>query len=70
MEFTCVVLGLAGGYVLWKGAPEGRYALGCLLSSLAFFISFLGWWWSELLYDQQVFYSFYAQSQNLLHFVK
>lgn len=70
MELTCVVLGLAGGYVLWKGAPEGRYALGCLLSSLAFSISFLGWWWSELLYDQQVFYSFYAQSQNLLHLVK
>lgn len=70
MEFTWVVLGLVGGYVLWKGVPEGKFYAGSLLSLLAFSIAFLGWWWSELLYDQQVFYSFYAQSQNLLHLAK
>jgi hypothetical protein len=68
MEFTCVVLGLAGGYVLWKGAPEGKYVAGSLLSLLAFVISFLGWWWTEVLYDQQVMYAYYAASHKLLSF--
>jgi len=68
MEFTCVVLGLAGGYVWWKGAPEGKYVAGSLLSLLAFVVSFLGWWWTEVLYDQQVIYSYYAASHKLLSF--
>jgi hypothetical protein len=68
MEFTCVVLGLAGGYVWWKGAPEGKYVAGSLLSLLAFVVSFLGWWWTEVLYDQQVMYSYYAASHKLLSF--
>ena len=70
MEYTLIVLGVTGGYVLWKGAPEGKYVAGSLLSLLAFSMALLGWWWSELLYDQQVFYSFYAQSQSLLPLAK
>jgi hypothetical protein len=71
MEIILIVLGLVGGYALWKGAPEGKYVVGSLLLSLlALVIAFLGWWWSELLYDQQVFYSFYAQSQHLLDLAK
>jgi hypothetical protein len=70
MELVWVVVGLAGGYVWWKGAPDARYAAGSLMSFLAFIVAFMGWWWSELIYDQQVFYSFYAQNQNLLNLAK
>jgi hypothetical protein len=70
MEVTCMLLGLAGGYVCWKGAPKGEYGAGLTLSVLAFVVAFLGWWWSELLYDREVFYSFYAESHHLLGLVK
>ena len=70
MEITCILLGFAGGYVSWTDAPEGQYGAGIMLSVLAFVVAFLGWWWSELIYDQEVFYSFYAESHHLMGLVK
>jgi hypothetical protein len=66
MEFTFIVLGFAGGYVFWKGAPPRAYGAGLLLSILLSGIAYFGWWWTEVLYDQQVLHSFYAQSRHIL----
>jgi hypothetical protein len=67
MEFTLLILAAAGGYTLWKGAPERRwFGTGFLLSFLFFGMAFFGWWWTEVLYNQQVNYSFYVDSHNLL----
>jgi hypothetical protein len=80
MEFTLLVLAAAGWYVLAvrkpeakpappaakhiaqaKGVPRGAYLmLAAFLSSTAF----LGWWATQVLYDQQVFYSYQALLQN------
>jgi hypothetical protein len=66
MEFTFIILGLAGGYAFWKGAPPRAYGSGLLLSLLLSGIAYFGWWWTEVLYDEQVLHSFYAQSRHLL----
>jgi hypothetical protein len=67
MEFTLLILAAAGGYTLWKGAPERRwFGTWFLLSFLFFGMAFFGWWWTEVLYNQQVNYSFYVQTHNLL----
>jgi hypothetical protein len=67
MEFTLLILAAAGGYILWKGAPGRRwFGTGFLLSFLLFGMAFFGWWWTEVLYNQQVNYSFYVDSHNLL----
>jgi hypothetical protein len=67
MEFTLLILAVAGSYTLWKGTPErGWFGTGFLLSFLFFGIAFFGWWWTEVLYNQQVNYSFYVQTHNLL----
>jgi hypothetical protein len=66
MEFTLLVLAFAGWYVLWPRALEaqkgrGRIRFGYLL--LAAFLTVaasLGWWSTEVLYDQQVIYSYQA----------
>jgi hypothetical protein len=79
MEFTLLVLAAAGWVVLWPRAPKvtgapgeahiqngrGRIRVPYLL--LAAFLtasSFLGWWSTQVLYDQQVFYSYQALIQN------
>ena len=59
MEFTFFSLGLAGIWLVGRGAvatrPYGRYVL---LSALLTAITYFGWWWSEVLYDRQVLYMF------------
>lgn len=82
MEFTLLVLGLAGAGVLWKAMPKaapghGAHAVHAkpvppkprgvrgslvLISLLCTATAFLGWWMTEVMYDQQVIYSYYAQS--------
>jgi hypothetical protein len=64
MESTLIVLGLAGLFILKRDASRS-YGTVLLLSFLATSMAFLGWWWTEALYDQQVIYSFYAQISNL-----
>jgi hypothetical protein len=67
MEFTLLILAVAGGYTLWKGTPGRRwFGTGFLLSFLLLGMAFFGWWWTEVLYSQQVNYSFYVNSHNLL----
>jgi|SRR5579864_1430679 len=67
MEAALLVLGLAGCYALWKGAPQRAFGAGLLLSSLATILTFFAWWLTVVLYDQQVIYSFYVRRSNLLH---
>jgi len=68
MEFTFIVLGLAGGYMRRKGAPPRPYGAGVLLSLLLSGIAYFGWWWTEVLYDEQILHSFYALN-HLQHLV-
>jgi hypothetical protein len=78
MEFTLLVLAAAGWYVLWPRAPKGdapgeaptengRGTIRLPYLFLAAFLtasSFLGWWSTQVLYDQQVFYSYQALLRN------
>jgi hypothetical protein len=79
MEFTLLVLAAAGWYVLWPRAPkatgapgeaqteDGRGTIRVPYLFLAAFLtasSFLGWWSTQVLYDQQVFYSYQALIRN------
>jgi hypothetical protein len=72
MEFTLIVIAVGGGYILWKHRPKERTGhetagahdkrkrrFGYLV--LAGFITLtasLGWWATQVLYDQQVIYSY------------
>jgi uncharacterized membrane protein YfcA len=77
MEFTLLALAAAGGYLLWhrrptkKDAPEEANVpneardirFGYLFLSLFLTVSaFLGWWATQVLYDQQVIYSYKSLS--------
>jgi hypothetical protein len=78
MEFTLLVLAAAGWHVLWPRAPkvavsgeaqpqDGRGRIRIAYVFLVTFLaasSFLGWWSTQVLYDQQVFYSYQAFIQN------
>jgi hypothetical protein len=64
MESTLFVLGGAGLYIVMKGMRR-NYGTALLVSFLITVMAFLGWWWTEVLYDQQVISSFYAQINNL-----
>jgi len=60
MEFTLYLLSGAGGYVLLRGTRR-TYRASVLVSLLLFgALAFLGWWWTEVLYDHLVIHSFYA----------
>jgi hypothetical protein len=77
MEFTLLVLAAAGGGLLWRRAPtridpqaepRSQNARGeirfvyLLLAAILTFTAFLGWWATQVLYDQQVIYSYKALS--------
>jgi hypothetical protein len=76
MEFTLLILGVAGSYVLWKGVqgeqgmPNERGVITNLRPGLLFLLflfmatASFGWWTTEVMYDKQVVYSHYAQSQK------
>jgi len=64
-EITFVILGVAGCVAIWRGAhgylkPPHRYQLLfwplLVLTPMAYF----AWWWTELLYDQLILYSYVA----------
>jgi hypothetical protein len=77
MEFTLLLLAAAGGYLLWQRRPtrinpqaeprsqnarrEIRFVY-LLLAAILTFTAFLGWWATQVLYDQQVIYSYKALS--------
>ena len=66
MEFTLMVLGFTGGFVLWSGAHQRRYGSWLLLSALLTGIAFFAWWWTEVLYDQLVLHSSFALVRHLV----
>jgi len=78
MEFTFLVLAAAGWRLLWQHRPKkkgshaeprahngaGEIRFVYLLLSLFLTVStFLGWWATQVLYDQQVIYSYQALSE-------
>jgi hypothetical protein len=76
MEFNLWVLAAAGGCLLWqrrrkKGQPravDGRGKIQFAYVTLSLFLTvsvFLGWWATQVLYDQQVIYSYRAQKEAL-----
>ncbi len=67
MEVTWLFLAVGGCYVLWKGAqgeqlPYGRILIVALLATV---MASLGWWRAEVVYNQVVLRSFYAQNHVL-----
>jgi hypothetical protein len=80
MEFTLIVLALSGGYIVLRRTPKvktseeeaedpyrKRDKIRLPYLVLATFLTataFLGWWSTQVLYDEQVFYSYVALSQN------
>jgi len=79
MEFTLLILAAAGFRLLWqrrarkKGALQepqaqnerGEIRVAYLLLSLFLTVAaFLGWWATQVLYDQQVIYSYRASSES------
>lgn len=79
MEFTLFALAAAGWYILWKYTPKGARVRGKLQPRtrlkpvpfgylvLAAFITVtasLGWWATQVLYDQQVIFSYEALNQS------
>lgn len=75
MEFTLFSLGFAGWHVLWPrstkaGSPPGTQGVQSLRGNLRFgylvlaafltFTAILGWWSTQVLYDQQIIYSHQA----------
>jgi len=79
MEFTLLVLAAAGWYLLWQRTPKkkgahaepgarngrGEIPLVYLLLALLLTVSaFLGWWATQVLYDQQVIYSYQSLSED------
>ncbi len=76
MEFTLLSLAAAGGRLLWQLRPRknahphaqhGRGEIRLPYVFLALFLSvsaFLGWWATQVLYDQQVIYSYEALSMT------
>src|ERR1700722_791861 len=75
MEFTFLVLAVTGGCLLWQRRPNWIDAqaeprtptargeirsIYLLLAAFLAFTAFLGWWATQVLYDQQVIYSYKA----------
>jgi hypothetical protein len=66
MELTILLLGAGGWYVAVKRA-KGSWPYGTGWVSLLFAaLAYSGWYWTEILYDRQVIYSFYANQHHLL----
>lgn len=85
MEFSLVVIGLAGVLLLWRSRPlsfgsdnsqsgksgedgkdcfsRWRWGTLSLLFGVLFIAGVLGWWATEVLYGQQVIYSYDSQSK-------
>jgi hypothetical protein len=78
MEFTLLSLAAAGWYILWQRraknknvaeeleVPSTRVEARPAYFALALFLTaagFLGWWATQVLYDQQVIYSYRALSE-------
>jgi hypothetical protein len=66
MELTLLLVGIGGCCVIAKGTkgwwPPGTGLVSLFLTGLAY----CGWYWTEILYDRLVIYSYYAQSHSLL----
>jgi 4-amino-4-deoxy-L-arabinose transferase-like glycosyltransferase len=57
MDFTTLLLGVTGGFALRGGSKSRPYFCWLLAAGFLVIIGFFGWWWSEVLYDQQVLHS-------------
>ena len=66
MELTLLLLAAGGCWAARNGAkgswPQGSGLVSFLLAAMAY----CGWYWTEILYDQLIIYSFYAAEHPLL----
>jgi hypothetical protein len=65
VESALILLGLAGPFVVSRENTPRFYFNGCLIGLTLFLIAYGGWWWTEVMYDQQVLHSFYMLSPGL-----
>jgi hypothetical protein len=67
MELTFLLLGVAGCYLVWKGTEGSwKFGTGFWAALLPTAMVYAGWYWTEILYDRLVLYSYYAQTHGLL----
>lgn len=67
MEFTFLLLGVAGCYLVWKGIEGSwKFGTGFLAALFPTAMVYAGWYWTEILYNRLVLYSYFAQTQGLL----
>jgi hypothetical protein len=76
MEFSMLLLGAAGMWLIWNQAPQsaaertekhgrsGQWAKYVGLSAILTVTAILAWWSTEVVYAQQVIYSYNTQSYN------
>ena len=66
-ELAVILLGVAGLGALFNVEDRRWYGVGLFLSLLLITaLVYLGWWSTEILYNREVIYSFYAQSHAFL----
>jgi hypothetical protein len=67
LEFTFLLLGVAGCCLVWKGIEGSwKFGTGFWAALLPTAMVYAGWYWTEILYDRPVLYSYYAQTHGLL----
>jgi hypothetical protein len=66
LELAWLLLAVSAGYAVWKEAkaswPQGTGWVSFLFAALAF----AGWYWTEILYDRLIIYSFYVSHYPLI----
>lgn len=61
IEIITLLIVVTGVWALTKGETKSRpYECWLLNAGFLAIIGFIGWWWSEVLYDKQVLHSYVA----------
>jgi hypothetical protein len=67
MELTFLLLGVCASCVVGKvNQASWKYGTGLRIALLLTGLAYAGWYWTEIMYDQLVLYSYFAGSTGLL----
>jgi len=64
-EFVFLLLGLAGAIVVFKSHEIKPHFRTCVLAAVVTLVTFGGWWWTEILYDNLVIHSWPTMGQAM-----
>ncbi|HEX8814780.1 MAG TPA: hypothetical protein VF753_04695 [Terriglobales bacterium] len=67
LEICIIVIVLLSGFAfLRNGVPNHRFCIGFVVASAMTFLAYVGWWWTEIVYDELVL-NLYVSHQALSH---